>query len=82
MYGRWRRGPGWPFTPGNPPPRATRRPGNPRSRDRGEQKGGGRTAPAAPREAPIQPRCIHTDLVWVWASIVSKHLSRPKPDCL
>ncbi len=79
MYGRWRRG---------PPPRATRRPGqpaapgNPRPRDRGEQKGGGRTAPAAPREAPIQPRCIHTDLVWVWASIVSKHLSRPKPDCL
>ena len=29
-----------------------------------------------------QPRCIQTDLVWVTVVSVSRHLSRPMPDCL
>src|SRR5687768_3470800 len=32
--------------------------------------------------AGLQPRCIHTDLVWVTVVSVSRHLSRPMPDCL
>src|SRR5688572_20641302 len=45
----------------------------------------GRVAPPALRFQPAagaQPRCIHTDLVWVTVVRVSRHLSRPMPDCL
>src|SRR5690606_556603 len=37
---------------------------------------------ASDRCAGPQPRCIHTDLIWVTAVSVSSHWARPMPDCL
>src|SRR5690606_38064755 len=48
------------------------------------RKKGGRLScrPDSKRYARLQPRCIQTDLVWVTVVSVSRHLSRPMPDCL
>src|SRR5262249_17963625 len=49
-----------------------------------ETKAGGilRFRPLGSLPSERQPRCIQTDFVWVTVVSVSRHLSRPMPDCL